>query len=184
MDWKTTLLKEATRHGAKLKETTTQLGHVTGKALERARASETLRQGARVAVTAASALPVRELAVMCGRAGVAGAIVDGGLGTAHALKAMHKGKIDGKQAVKHIVGESGCGFVTSTAGTAGTLAAYMVTGAMGPVALIAGAGASMGSRYVYRRIVGDTLPDEKATQEPAKTQTEDDAKMEHIGPEV
>lgn len=164
MDWKTTLLREAAKHGAKLKETSAQLGNVTGQALEKARQSEALKSGVQIARTAATAMPVRELAVMCGRAGVAGAIVDGGIGTAHALRALHKGKIDGAQAAKHIAGEAGCGFVTSTAGTAGTLAAYMVTGAMGPVALLAGAGASMGTRYVYRRIVGETLPDKQETK--------------------
>ena len=166
MDWKTTVLKEAAARGAQLRQATTQLGHTSAELLTRAQHSELVRQGARVARVAATSLPVKELAVMCGRAGVAGAVVDGGVGAAHALRALHKGAIDGKQAAKHIASEAGCGFVTSTAGTAGTLAAYMITGAMGPAALIAGAGASMGSRYLYRRVVGETLPSGGAQDAP------------------
>lgn len=120
--------------------------------------SESVRKGARLARVAATSLPVKELAVMCGRAGVAGAIVDGAVGGLNAANAVRKGKMDTKQAAIHTGAEAGCGFVTSSAGTAGTLAAYMVTGAMGPITIAAGMGASIGSRYVYRKIVGETMP--------------------------
>ncbi len=128
----------------------------TGKsAASAAASSKALRQGARAA---AQQFPYKELARMCGRAGVAGAVVDGGMGGVQALNAMRKGKMDGRQAAIHATAEAGCGFVTSSAGTAGTLAAYMLTGAMGPLAIAAGMGASVGSRYVYRNIVGETMP--------------------------
>jgi hypothetical protein len=97
---------------------------------------------------------------MCGRAGAAGAIVDGSMGGVQAYRFYRDGKIDQRQAAKHVASEAGCGFVTSSAGTAGTLAAYMVTGAMGPLVLAAGMGASMGSRYVYKKVVGETLPED------------------------
>ena len=122
--------------------------------------SESVRKGARLARVAATSLPVKELAVMCGRAGVAGAIVDGAVGGLNAANAVRKGKMDTKQAAIHTGAEAGCGFVTSSAGTAGTLAAYMVTGAMGPITIAAGMGASIGSRYVYRKIVGEAMPSE------------------------
>lgn len=130
--------------------------------------------------TAVSAGPVRELAVICGRAGVAGAVVDGALGGVHAAKLMRDGKIDSKQAVMHVGAEAGCGFVTSTAGTAGTLAAYMLIGSMGPAALVAGMGASLGSRYVYRRVVGETLPETESAEK--RNRDEDSDPMEDIGP--
>lgn len=116
------------------------------------------RDGLKTAARIASDSPVRELAQMCSRAGVAGAVVDGVTGGVAAVKAMRKGQIDGRQAVIHTTAEAGCGFVTSSAGTAGTLAAYMVTGTMGPLAIAAGMGASVGSRYVFRAVVGETLP--------------------------
>ena len=110
---------------------------------------------------AAAAFPVKELGIMCARAGAAGAVVDAATGGYNAIKAMRQGKIDGQQAAIHTVAEAGCGFVTSTAGTAGTLAAYMATGAMGPLAIAAGMGASVGSRHLYRAVVGETLPRSK-----------------------
>ena len=82
----------------------------------------------------------------------------------------------------HTGAEAGCGFVTSAAGTAGTLAIYMVTGTMGPAAIAAGRGASMGSRYVYRKVVGETLPEESGSDHATYTSS-DEAPMEHIGPE-
>lgn len=141
--------------------------------------SQAAQKTALVARAAVSAGPVRELAVICGRAGVAGAVVDGALGGVHAAKLVHAGQIDGKQAALHVGAEAGCGFVTSTAGTAGTLAAYMLIGSMGPAALVAGMGASLGSRYMYRKVVGETLPEEKT----AKKKRDDDSDiMEDIGP--
>ncbi len=119
--------------------------------------------------------PVKQVAYMCGRAGVAGAVVDGSMGSFQAIKAVRDGRIDGKQAVIHTGAEAGCGFVTSSSGTAGTIAAYMLTGTMGPAALACGMGASVGSRYVYRKIVGETLPEEKETKQ------EEDSVMEPIG---
>ena len=140
--------------------------------------SQTLQKGGRLARVAASALPTRELAVMCGRAGVAGGVVDGAVGGLNALNAVRKGRIDGKQAVVHTVAEAGCGFVTSSAGTAGTLAAYMVTGAMGPLAIAAGMGASVGSRHLYRKIVGETLPGKEGTDREEKSED----LFEEVGP--
>ncbi len=124
--------------------------------------------------------PTRELAMICGRAGVAGAVVDGALGGIQAAKLMRDGQISGKQAAVHVGAEAGCGFVTSTAGTAGTLAAYMLLGSMGPTALVAGMGASLGSRYMYRRFVGETLPEAESK---GKNKREDESElMEDIGP--
>ncbi len=125
---------------------------------------------------AASGPVVRELATICGKAGIAGGVVDGSMGAVAAYKAHKEGKIDRAGAVKHVVSETGCGFVTSSTGTAGTLAVMLTTGAAGPVAMIAGMGASMGSRYVYRRIVGETLPTQQA-------KTVDLNEFEDIGPD-
>ncbi|GEM_PF-1637262 len=104
---------------------------------------------------------VKQVAKMCGKAGAAGAAVDGAIGGFRAAKHLQDGTIDGAQAVRHVGAEAGCGFVTSASGTAGTLAVFMVTGSMGPAALAAGMGASMGSRWVYRKAVGETLPSEE-----------------------
>ncbi len=125
-------------------------------------------KGARMAL----AMPVKELAVICGRAGVAGAIVDGASGAFHGWRAVRRGDIDERQAVIHAGAEAGCGFVTSTAGTAGTLAAYMITGTMGPIAIAAGMGASVGSRYIYRSVIGDTLPPRKGKLSPDQNEEE------------
>lgn len=177
MNWKTTLRNELSMRSKQLKLAGDQASHAARVVAERASSVDAVRRGAQVARSAASNFPVKELATMCGRAGVAGAVIDGAIGSAHAAKAVRDGRLDGAGAAKHIVGEAGCGFVTSSAGTAGTVAAYMVTGAMGPVTLIAGMGASMGSRYVYRKIVGETLPDKKK-RESAST----DEGFEDIGP--
>lgn len=130
--------------------------------------------------------PVSELAKMCGRAGVAGAVIDGAIGGQHAYKFMRSGKIDGAQAAKHVAAETGCGFVTSASGTAGTIAVYMVTGAMGPTAMVIGMGASMGSRMAYRKIIGETLPSaEKAVESGENSEGRDgsdDDGIEEIGP--
>ncbi len=121
--------------------------------------------------------PGRELATICGRAGVAGAVVDAGMGGVHAVNALRKGEIDAKQAGIHVAAEAGCGFVTSASGTAGTLAMYMVTGSLGPAALALGMGASMGSRMIYRKFVGETLPGKAV---PPEKESSDD--FENIGP--
>ncbi len=121
--------------------------------------------------------PVKQVAYMCGRAGVAGAVVDGSMGSFQAIKAVRDGRIDSKQAVIHTGAEAGCGFVTSSSGTAGTIAAYMLTGTMGPAALAAGMGASVGSRYIYRQLVGETLPEESSKQ----SSKDDGSVMEPIG---
>lgn len=177
MNWKTKLLQNITQKGAQLQMVGDQLQHA-GKAIAgKAIAANSVQQGAKIARNAAASLPVKELATMCGRAGVAGAIVDGAMGGAQAARALAKGKITKKQAAAHVANEAGCGFVTSSAGTAGTMAAYMVTGTMGPVTLVAGMGASMGSRYIYRKVVGETMPGQK-------TQTKDhDDTFENIGPQ-
>lgn len=117
------------------------------------------------ATRAALQMPVKELAVICGRAGMAGAVVDGATGAFHGWRAVRRGQIDTKQAAIHTGAEFGCGFVTSSAGTAGTLAAYMITGTMGPLAIAAGMGASVGSRYIYRSVIGETLPPKKEASE-------------------
>lgn len=122
--------------------------------------SPVTRKAGAVAKVAITSGPVVEVAKICGRAGVAGAVVDGTLGTFQGLKAMREGRVDGKQVLIHTGAEAGCGFVTSSSGTAGTIVAYMVTGTMGPAALVAGMGASLGSRYIYRQFVGETLPPE------------------------
>lgn len=125
--------------------------------------------------------PTKELAIMCGRAGVAGAAVDGAMGAFQAGKALYDGKTDKAGAAKHVLAEAGCGFVTSSVGTAGTLAAYMVTGTMGPVVLVAGMGASMGSRWAYRKVVGETLTEAQAA---VKTEhTSNPEGFEEVGPE-
>ncbi len=147
--------------------------------------SPVAQKAASAARTAAASGPVKQVAYMCGRAGVAGAIVDGSLGGFQSLKAMQEGRIDGKQAVIHTGAEAGCGFVTSSSGTAGTVVAFMLTGKMGPVALAAGMGASLGSRYIYRKVVGETLPDDEEQSDvdvDADANT-DDSPMEDIGPD-
>ncbi len=136
--------------------------------------------------------PVKEVAKICGRAGVAGAVVDGSMGTMQGLKAMRDGRIDGKQVLIHTGAEAGCGFVTSSSGTAGTIVAYMLTGTMGPAALVAGMGASLGTRYVYRQIIGETLPAEAAATSVVQKEEKDDSgdnedsdgqsSLEEIGP--
>lgn len=146
-----------------------------GAVATRERASETARAVAHSPVTqaavkatrvaVASGGPVREVAKICGRAGVAGAVVDGSLGTINGVKAMREGKITGRQVLIHTGAEAGCGFVTSSSGTAGTIVAYMITGTMGPMALVAGMGASIGTRYAYRKVVGETLPTEEAVSD-------------------
>lgn len=146
-------------------------------------ATQKVATATRVAVQSG---PVKEIAKICGRAGVAGAVVDGAIGGLNGYKAMQEGKVDARQVLIHTGSEAGCGFITSTSGTAGTIAAYMLTGTMGPAALVCGMGASLGSRYVYRRIVGDTLP-----TEPLQTDQQDDepdqdsaerSPLEDIGP--
>lgn len=132
----------------------------SGEAARAVAHSPVTRKVAATAKVAITSGPVVEVAKICGRAGVAGAVVDGTLGTFQGLKAMKDGRIDGRQVLIHTSAEAGCGFVTSTSGTAGTIVAYMVTGTMGPAALVAGMGASLGSRYIYRQIVGETLPPE------------------------
>ncbi len=135
---------------------------------------------------AASASFVRELLKICGKAGAAGAVVDGAVGGVQAARYVREGAIGTDQAAKHVGAEAGCGFVTSSSGTAGTLAVFMVTGSMGPAALAAGMGASMGSRYVYRQLVGETLPDEEELEQMRRgvDRPDDDADpdIEDIGP--
>lgn len=142
------------------------------------------QKAAGAARAAASSGPASQIAYMCGRAGVAGAIVDGSMGGFQSLKAMQDGRIDGRQALVHTGAEAGCGFVTSSSGTAGTIVAYMLTGSMGPAALAAGMGASMGSRYVYRQIIGETLPEDEKESAPDTTASEqsETSPMEDIGP--
>lgn len=156
MDWKTTILRAG----------------------ERVRRSEKARKVVHTARIVAQSGPVTEVARLCGRAGIAGAVVDGSMGTVQAVKAVRDGKLNTSGAAKHIAAEAGCGFVTSSAGTAGTVAVYMVTGTMGPAALVLGMGASMGSRWAYRKVVGETMPD----AETLKPRDVDSDGLEEIGP--
>jgi hypothetical protein len=151
------------------------------QAVEVARHSKHGRQAAEVARVAAASGPVKQVAYLCGRAGVAGAIVDGAVGGLNAAKYMRAGKIDGTQATVHVCAEAGCGFVTSSSGTAGTIIVYMLTGSMGPAAMAVGMGASIGSRYAYRRIVGETLPDDDNAEHEEDAVEESDV-IEEIGP--
>lgn len=147
-----------------------------------ARRSDEARQMAQVARAVAASGPVREVARLCGRAGVAGAVVDGAVGGLNAAKYLRAGKIDGNQAAKHVCAEAGCGFVTSSAGTAGTIAVYFFTGSMGPAAMAVGMGASIGSRYAYRQVVGETLPDDDDPQGDDEDAVEESDVIEEIGP--
>ncbi len=179
MDWKAKVLEEAARKGAELARAARDNG---AKALATARQEGAAVTAAKTARVAAMNLPYKELAVMCGRTGVAGAMVDGAMGGVQAIRAMSRGEIDATQAVKHTGAEAGCGFVTSASGTAGTLAVYMITGAMGPMAIAAGMGASVGSRYVYRKIVGETLPGQEDASDTKRKKRERDEGLEDIGP--
>ena len=152
---------------------------VTTRAVVHSPVTRTAASAARMAVRSG---PVKQVAYICGRAGVAGAVVDGSMGSFQALKAVREGRIDGKQAIIHTGAEAGCGFVTSSSGTAGTIVAYMITGSMGPAALAAGMGASVGSRYVYRQIVGETLPEEGDAADADESADADEPPMEDIGP--
>ncbi len=156
MDWKTAILH-------------------TGQRLAKSERVKKVATTARIVVQSG---PVTEIARLCGRAGIAGAVVDGSMGGVQAFKAVREGKLDGAGAAKHVAAEAGCGFVTSSAGTAGTVAVYLVTGTMGPAALVLGMGASMGSRWAYRKVVGETMPDAAA---PPKRDDEPSG-LEEIGP--
>jgi len=144
--------------------------------------SAEVRRSATVVRAAASASFVKELARICGKAGAAGAAVDGAVGGVRAAQFVRRGAIDTRQAVKHVGAEAGCGFVTSSSGTAGTLAVFMVTGSMGPAALAAGMGASMGSRYLYKEAVGETLPDEEELEESEGVESDRDARGSEPSP--
>lgn len=146
--------------------------------------SETGRKAISVARVAAQSGPVREVAALCGRAGMAGAVVDAAMGGMQAAGALRDGRLDGAGAARHVAAEAGCGFVTSASGTAGTVAIYMLTGSMGPAALALGMGASMGSRWAYRKVVGETLPEAgvvRPVEESAAPEKDDDG-FEEIGP--
>lgn len=123
---------------------------------------------------------VKELATMCGRAGVSGAIVEGSIGAYNAARAVQAGRLDTTGAAKHVASEASCGFVTSSAGLAGALAVIMVTGSNGPIALAAGMASSMGSRWMYRKVVGETLPPENGNSPNPKD--EQGPGWEEIGP--
>ena len=155
---------------------------VAGNAAATVSESKAGRDLVEAAKASAAAGPVLEVAKICGRAGVAGAVVDGGVGAINAFKYMQAGKIDRNQAIKHVAAESGCGFVTSSSGTAGTIAVYMLTGSMGPAAMAVGMGASIGSRWAYRKIVGPTLPDDDDTLEHEEDAVEESDVVEDIGP--
>lgn len=94
-----------------------------------------------------------------GKSGALGATIDGMLGAAKALKLYRLGLIDQKTAVAHIANESGCGFLTATSGTLATTITTLAIGSTGPATLIAGMGASVGARYLWRAYFKDPLPD-------------------------
>ncbi len=152
------------------------------------RGAQTLKSAAQnkkaidVARVAVQNGPAKEIALLCGRAGVAGAVVDGGMGAVRAFKGVRDGKLDGAGAAKHIAAETGCGFITSSSGTAGTIAAYMLTGTMGPAALVAGMGASMGSRWAYRKVVGETFPEDGGSDDRKRDDEDHTNDLEEIGP--
>ena len=155
--------------------------HSARHALDAAQNSKNGHKWAKVARLTVSSGPAKELAKICGRAGAAGAIVDGAVGGINAAKYLSAGKIDGTQAAKHVAAEAGCGFVTSSSGTAGTIAVYMLTGSMGPAAMAVGMGASIGSRYAYRKIVGETLPEDPDAEHEEDAVNESEV-IEEIGP--
>jgi len=156
---------------------------VLRQTVDRIRTTNTAETVGSAARAAASASFVKQLLKMCGKAGAAGAVVDGAVGGVQASKYVQNGVIDKQQAAKHVGAEAGCGFVTSSSGTAGTLAVFMVTGSMGPAALAAGMGASMGSRYLYRQVVGETLPDEDEIEQMRRdVQPDAEPDLEDIGP--
>lgn len=101
----------------------------------------------------------------CGKSGAAGAAIDGVLGAREGAKLYYEGIIDKRVFADHLTREVGCGFVSSTAGTAGTTVVSLITGSMGPAALLAGMGASVGSRYLYRNLVKTVLPDLEDVEE-------------------
>lgn len=94
----------------------------------------------------------------CGKSGAVGAAIDGALGASQAGKMYYNGLIGKDIVIQHISQEAGCGLLSSAAGTAGTVTFTLVTGTMGPAALIAGMGASIGTRYIYRNLVESALP--------------------------
>ncbi len=155
MSWTKAIVKQALREAKSVADT----ARGTAQAVQ---STERGRKAVQVARVAATSGPVKELATICGRAGVAGAVVDGAMGGVNAAKAVRDGRLDTRGAAIHVGAEAGCGFVTSASGTAGTIAIYMITGSMGPMALAAGMGASMGSRWAYRKMVGETLPEGKS----------------------
>ena len=170
--------KTAGRTASDAANATRAAGHAANVAAQ----SEAGRSLIEAARASAASGPVQEVAKICARAGAAGAIVDGGVGAINAAKYLRAGKIDKVQAAKHVGAEAGCGFVTSSAGTAGTIAVYMVTGAVGPAAMAAGMGASIGSRWLYRKVVGETLPEDDDNLEHEEDAVEESDVVENIGP--
>lgn len=143
--------------------------------------SEKGRKVVHAARVVAQSGPVTEVARLCGRAGAAGAIVDGAMGAMQAAGALRDGRLNSAGAAKHVAAEAGCGFVTSASGTAGTVAVYMITGSMGPAALALGMGASMGSRWAYRKVVGETLPVPADVAPSYPVEVDTPPKREHTG---
>src|SRR5690554_2368046 len=139
------------------------------------------------AMRAVASGPVLELSKICGRAGVAGAVIDGAMGGYQAYKFMRNGKIDGTQAARHVVAETGRRLVIPASGTAGSSAGCVVIGSVGPAALVVGIGASMGSRMAYRKLVGETLRSSEQVAKPVAdaeapgASSEEDI-IEDIGP--
>jgi hypothetical protein len=174
MSWTKAIIKQAFRDAKSL----TDSARGTAQAVQ---STEQGRRALKVARVAATSGPVKELATICGRAGAAGAMVDGAMGGVAAVKAMREGRLDGKGAAIHVGAEAGCGFVTSASGTAGTVAIYMVTGSMGPAALAAGMGASMGSRWLYRKVVGETLPEKGKNVDKSDDDGNNGSEFEEIG---
>jgi hypothetical protein len=116
-------------------------------------------------------------AATCGKSGAFGAVMDGALGAGTAGRMYHAGVIDKSTMVRHVVQEATCGFVSSASGTLGTSTVVLITGTMGPAALLAGMGTSIGARYVYRQMVPTVLPD---VEENDDDDDEDEQDLEDI----
>lgn len=174
MSWTKAIIKQAARDAKSLADS-------ARGGVQAVQSTERGRKALQVARVAATSGPVKELATICGRAGAAGAMVDGAMGGVAAAKAMKDGRLDGKGAAIHVGAEAGCGFITSASGTAGTIAIYMVTGSMGPAALAAGMGASMGSRWLYRKVVGETLPEPGKNVDKSDDEGNNGSEFEEIG---
>jgi hypothetical protein len=96
--------------------------------------------------------------VSCLKSGMFGASLDGLLGIRDAKRYYDTKVIDKPSAVRHIIKEAGCGFTSSTIGTAASKVATVVFKTSPSASLIVGLGASVGARYAYRSTISSELP--------------------------